>query len=388
MKIPFIYIIRNLWTRKLTTLLTAIGMSLVVFVFTTVLMLSAGLKETLVATGSPDNMIVLRHAAETEVQSTIDREQAGIITSLPKIAYDSQGEGLISKELIVLIVLPKKMTGKPSNVTVRGISSAGLALRPQIRLVEGRMFRPGASEVIVGNKLAESFSHTHVGDKIHLGMNEWTIVGIFDGGKTGFSSEVWGDVNQLMQAFRRNAYSSIIFKLADPNAFEQTKTLLESDQRLTILAKREITFYAEQSEMMSRFLKVLGISLSIIFSIGAMIGAMITMYASVANRTIEIGTLRALGFPRSSILSAFLLESLALSLIGGAIGLFIASFMQFFTISTMNWQTFSELAFSFILTEKIMEQAIIFSLFMGLLGGFLPAVRAARMNIVDSLRSA
>jgi ABC-type antimicrobial peptide transport system permease subunit len=388
MNVPYSYILRNLWTRKLTTLLTAIGMTLVVFVFATVLMLSAGLEETLVATGSADNVMVIRHSAETEVQSIIDREQAGIIASLPDIAYGPVGKALISKELMVLIVLPKRSSGKPSNVTVRGISDTGLALRPQVHLLQGRLFRPGASEIIVGNKLAQGFTGAGIGEKLHLGLSEWTVVGIFDAGKTAFGSEIWGDVDQLMQAFRRNSYSSVIFKLADPKAFELTKKQLENDQRLTVEAKRETKFYAEQSEMMSRFLKVLGLSLSIIFSVGATIGAMITMYASVANRTTEIGTLRAIGFPRRSILQAFLLESLALSLIGGIAGLVMASFMQLLTISTMNWQTFSELAFAFTLTETIVWQSLLFSLFMGLVGGFLPAVRAARMNIVDALRAA
>jgi ABC-type antimicrobial peptide transport system permease subunit len=388
MNVPYSYILRNLWTRKLTTLLTAIGMTLVVFVFATVLMLSAGLEETLVATGSADNVMVIRHSAETEVQSIIDREQAGIIASLPDIAYGPVGKTLISKELMVLIVLPKRSSGKPSNVTVRGISDTGLALRPQVHLLQGRLFRPGASEIIVGNKLAQGFTGAGIGEKLHLGLSEWTVVGIFDAGKTAFGSEIWGDVDQLMQAFRRNSYSSVIFKLADPKAFELTKKQLENDQRLTVEAKRETKFYAEQSEMMSRFLKVLGLSLSIIFSVGATIGAMITMYASVANRTTEIGTLRAIGFPRRSILQAFLLESLALSLIGGIAGLVMASFMQLLTISTMNWQTFSELAFAFTLTETIVWQSLLFSLFMGLVGGFLPAVRAARMNIVDALRAA
>lgn len=387
MHVPYPYILRNLWTRKLTTALTAIGMALVVFVFATVLMLSAGLQKTLVATGSSDNVIVTRHSAEAEVQSIIDREQASVITSLPNIAYGPAGKALISKELVVLIVLPKRGSGKPSNVTIRGISDASLILRPQVHLTQGRMFRPSAREIIVGNKIAQNFAGTSLGEKLHLGLGEWTVVGIFDANNTAFDSEIWGDVDQLMQAFRRNAYSSVLFKLADPSAFELAKYQLEHNQRLTVEAKRETKFYAEQSEMMSRFLKILGLSLSIIFSIGATIGAMITMYASVASRTAEIGTLRAIGFPQWSILQAFLLEALALSLIGGIAGLMMASFTQLITISTMNWQTFAELAFTFTLTTTIVWQSLLFSLLMGLVGGFLPAIRAARMNIVEALRT-
>ena len=218
-------------------------------------------------------------------------------------------------------------------------------------------------------------------------MGDWRIVGIFDAGNTGFSSEIWGDADQLMQAFRRPVYSSIVFKLRDPSEFQELKNRLESDPRLTVEAKRETRYYAEQSEMMAKFLRILGLSITIIFSLGAIIGAMVTMYSSVANRTAEIGTLRALGFQRRSILVAFLVESLLLGFLGGVAGLFFASFMQLFTISTMNFQTFSELAFSFSITFEIIYRALVFSLVMGFVGGVLPAIRASRMNIVDALRS-
>jgi ABC-type antimicrobial peptide transport system permease subunit len=213
------------------------------------------------------------------------------------------------------------------------------------------------------------------------------VVGIFDGGNTGFSSEIWGDADQLMQTFRRNAYSSVLFKLRDSSRFDAVKKRIENDPRLTLEAKRENRYYAEQSEMMSKFLRILGISLTIIFSLGAIIGAIITMYAAVATRTAEIGTMRALGFQRLSILSAFLFESLLLGLIGGLAGLFFASFLQLLTVSTMNFQTLSELAFEFALTFDIAWKAIAFSLIMGFVGGVLPAVRASRMNIVESLRA-
>jgi ABC-type antimicrobial peptide transport system permease subunit len=213
------------------------------------------------------------------------------------------------------------------------------------------------------------------------------VVGVFDAGNTGFASEIWGDAEQMMQAFRRESYSSVIFRLADPDTFARAKERLEDDQRLTVEAEREPSFYARQSEMMSNFLNVLGAILSAIFSIGAIIGAMITMYAAVANRTAEIGTLRALGFRRVNILSAFLVESLLLSLVGGILGLMLASFMQFITVSTMNWQTFAELAFRFTMTGSVIVQGILIALFMGLAGGFLPAVRAARLDIIEALRS-
>jgi ABC-type antimicrobial peptide transport system permease subunit len=385
---PYSYTLRNLAARKLTTTLTATGMTLVVFVFATVLMLSEGLERTLVETGSRDNVLVIRRAAETEVQSAVERLQAAVITSLPEIAIGTDGARLVSKESVVLITLPKRGSGKPSNVTLRGISPQGLTLRPQVRLVQGRIFRPGSLEIMAGSKIYEKFQGAGIGERLRFGLREWTVVGIFEAGNTGFGSEIWGDVDQLMQSFRREAYSSVIFKLTDASLLNQVKARIDDDPRLQLEAKRETQFYAEQSEMMSRFLTILGISLSAIFSIGAIIGAMITMYASVANRTTEIGTLRALGFHRTSILGAFLLESLMLGLIGGGVGLTLASGMQFLTVSTMNWQTFAELAFTFTLTPAIAAQSLLFALLMGLVGGLLPAARAARLKIVDALRAA
>ncbi|MEZ5447286.1 MAG: ABC transporter permease [Gammaproteobacteria bacterium] len=387
MGIPFSYIVRNLWVRRVTTLLTAGGMALVVFVFAAVLMLSEGLKKTLVATGSHENVVIIRRSAETEVQSSVYRDQASLVASIPEIAYGPGGARMVSREVLVLMVLPKRGTGSPSNVTIRGLSDAGPALRPQVRLVEGRMFRPGTSEIIAGAKIAEGFQGAGLGETIKLGIQEWKVVGVFDAGKTGFASEIWGDADQMMQAFRRDSYSSVVFRLSDPGSFTRVKRKLEDDRRLTVEAEREPQFYARQSELMANFLNVLGTILSTIFSIGAVIGAMITMYAAVANRTAEIGTLRALGFRRHNILTAFLVESLLLSLLGGILGLVMASFMQAFTVSTMNWQTFAELAFSFTMNAGVIVQGLLFALIMGLAGGFLPAVRAARLDIVEALRS-
>lgn len=386
MGIPYSYSLRNLWTRRLTTVLTASGMALVVFVFAATLMLSEGLRKTLVDTGSWDNVVVIRKSAQTEVQSGVDRSQAAIVETQPEVAM-AEGQRLVAKELVVLISLPKRGTGKPSNVVIRGIGAPSLLLRPQVKLREGRMPRPGSAEIIAGASIAKRFQGGGIGETLRFGMRDWTVVGIFDAGNTGFSSEIWGDVDQLMQAFRRSVYSSVIFKLRDAAEFDRVKARLEADPRLTVEAKREIRFYADQSEAMATFLNILGVTLTVIFSLGAVIGAMITMYAAVANRITEIGTLRALGFQRRSILGAFILEALFLGLLGGVVGIFFASFMQLVTISTMNWQTFSELAFSFTLTPRIIGASLVFSLVMGFVGGLLPAFRAARMNIVDALRA-
>jgi len=388
MKLPLSYIARNLLTRKLTTALTAGGMALVVFVFATVLMLEEGLRKTLVQTGTWDNAVIIRRSSGTEVQSVIDRNQAAVIVTAPEVAYGADGEPMASKEIVVLINLEKRGSAKPANVVIRGVGAKGLALRPQVKLVDGRMFRPGSSEIVAGRAIAERFSRAGLGEALRFAGREWTVVGLFDAGGSGFDSEIWGDGDQMMQAFRRNVYSDVIVKLVSTDRFPAFRDGVESDPRLTVEAKRETVFYAEQSELLANFIRILGLTLSVIFSFGAVIGAMITMYAAVANRTAEIGTLRALGFRRRSILAAFLLESLFLSLLGGAIGLVLASFMQFVSVSTMNWQSFSEIAFRFSLTPRIALQSLAFAAIMGLLGGVLPAARAARLKIVDALRAA
>ena len=385
--VPLSYSIRNLWTRKLTTVLTAGGMALVVFVFATVLMLDAGLKAALVATGEYDNIVVTRRSAGSEVQSTVDRLQAAAIESQPEIAMGQRGSPLVSKETVVLIALGKRGSSAPTNVTIRGMGEQGLALRPHARIAAGRMFRPGATEVIVGRSIAERFDGAQPGKTLRFGMRDWTVVGVFDAGGSAFDSEIWGEAEQLMQSFRRVAFSSVIAKLADAGRFEALKARLEAEPRLTLDVKRERRFYEEQSALLSNFIKILGLTLSIVFSIGAMIGAMITMYAAVANRTNEIGALRALGFRRSSILAAFLLEALALSAVGWAVGLGLATSMQLVQISTLNWQSFSELAFRFTLNPQIVVLSLAFALVMGVAGGFLPAVRAARLRIVQALRA-
>jgi putative ABC transport system permease protein len=387
MAVPLSYSFRNLWTRRLTTALTASGMAMVVFVFASILMLAQGLQTTLVETGSYDNVIAIRKGSGTEVQSGIDRLQASVLETSPEVATGPDGQRLVAKEVVVLITLPKRGSDKPSNVMIRGVSAASLALRPQVRIVEGRMPRSGSTEIMAGQSMARRFKGGGVGETLRFGMHDWTVVGIFDAGNTAFSSEVWGDVDQLMQAFRRAVYSSVLFKLYDASLFDQVKTRIEKDPRLTVEVKRENRYYLDQSEMMAKFLRILGISLTVIFSLGAIIGAMITMYSAVAIRTTEIGTMRALGFQRRSILGAFLFEALLLGLLGGGSGLAIASLMQLITVSTVNFQTFSELAFRFTLTARIALGALAFALIMGFVGGFLPALRASRMNIVESLRT-
>ncbi len=387
MTIPLFYSLRNLWARKLTTVLTAAGMALVVFVFSAVQMLDTGLRQTLIATGQEDNIHVTRRSSNAEISSIVDRQQAAVIETQPEIALDANGVRLVSKEVIVLITLPKRETGVATNVTTRGIGLQGFALRPQLQIVAGRSFQPGASEVIVGSSIAQRFAGAAIGSQLRFGGREWRVVGHFAAKGSAYDSELWVDADQLQQAFRRNAWSAVVARLADAATLPAVQARLSEDPRLTLDIQSEQRFFEGQSKALSNFISYLGMTLSIIFSIGAMIGATITMYAAVATRTAEIGTLRALGFRRSSILIAFLSEAVFLGLVGGVVGVMFASLMQLVHISTLNWQSFSELAFDFVLTPKIIATSLAFALMMGLLGGFLPAVRAARMAIVDALRA-
>ncbi|MFH2046362.1 MAG: FtsX-like permease family protein [Pseudomonadota bacterium] len=386
MGLLFFYSFRNLLARKLTTFLTAAGMSLVVFVFASIVMLAEGLEKTLVDTGTFDNVVVIRRSAVSEVQSGIERQQASIVEASPQIAIGNKGRTLLAKELVVLITLEKKESNTAANVTIRGISENSLMLRPQVKIIAGRMPRPGTSEIVVGTSIVKGFKGIGIGQPLSFGMRSWRVVGIFDAGNTGYSSEIWGDVEQFMPAFRRPVYSSVLFRLRKSSEFTTFKNNIENDPRLTLEAKRETQYYKEQSEMMAKFLRVLGETLTLVFSIGAIVGAMITMYSAVANRTGEIGTLRALGFNRGTILLAFLMESLLLGLIGGIVGLILGSFMQFITVSTTNFQTFSELSFNFTITFEIIYKSLLFSIIMGFVGGILPAFRASRMNVVEALK--
>ena len=386
MPVPLAYSWRNLRTRWLTTLPTAGGMALVVFVFTATLMLAEGLRRTLVTTGSPGNAIVLRKGSDTEIKSSIERPTASAMATQPEIAFDGQGRTMVARETVVLIGLPKKSTGKVANVTIRGTDAASLELRPQVRLIAGRLPRPGTPEVMVGKAVASGFTGAGLGQSLHFGKREWPVVGVFDAGTTGFSSEIWGDANQLMPAFGRNAYSTVVAGLRDPALFAAYRQAIETDPRLQAETWRETRYYEKQSDRMRKFLTVLGVTLTVIFSLGAVIGATITMYSAVANRVPEIGTLRAIGFRRGAILTAFLLESLFLGLLGGISGVALASCLSFLTFSTTNFQTFSELSFKFTLTPWITGLSLAFAAIMGVAGGFFPAVRAARLNIVAALR--
>ncbi len=384
--IPPSYALRNILKHKVTSTLTIAGIMLVVFVFAGSLMLSNGLKETLVSTGNAENVTVIRKSSQTEVQSIISYDQAQIIKSSPEVAKDSEGNPMVANEVYVLISLPKRTTGDQANVVVRGISDKSMALRPNVKLIEGRMWEDAGSEIIAGISASERFKGCAIGEKVRFGARDWTVVGLFEAGGTGFESEIWCDIIQAGDAFNRPVYSSLTLRLADTTLFAAFKEKTEKDPRLPVEVKHEKDYYEAQSRTISTFINITGTVISVIFSLGAIVGAMITMYAAVANRTREIGTLRALGFSRFSILTVFLIEALLISTFGGVLGVLAAYFLDFVQISTTNWDTFSEIVFNFKLSAGIAIGAIIFSLVMGFVGGFLPAVRASRLKIIDSLR--
>jgi len=388
MKIPFKYTIKNFTSRKLTTFITIFGVALVVFVFTAVLMMAYGIQKTLKATGQPDNVIITRKAANGEISSLVDGETQDIIRSLPHIALNNNGKQIISREPVVIINL-EKLSGGMSNVTVRGVSDVVFELRPQVKIIEGQMFTFGLRELIVGSGVTGKFKGAAIGDEVKFAGDRWKIVGVFDSDGSGFDSELWGDSQQLLNAFNRgNTVSTMTLKLDNASNFSDFKKQFDFDRRLQQFEpKIEQTYFAEQSELMAAFIRVVGIVITIIFSAGAIIGAAITMFAAVANRTVEVGTLRALGFKRRSILIVFLIESLVIAISGGLIGIFLASFLQFINISTLNFQSFSELAFNFRLSPSIIIWSLTFTIFMGIVGGFFPSVRASRLKIVDALRS-
>lgn len=377
-----------MWRRRLTTAITVGGIALVVFAFAAVLMLAHGLEKTLVATGTKGNVIVLRKASTSELLSIIMREDADVIKSLPEIELIGDNKPLATNEVVVIINLSKIGSNDMGNINARGTTQESLLLRPNINFISGRMFQQGSTEIIVGKSIAQRFQGCQIGNKLKFGKQYWTIVGIFEAGGTGFESEVWGDVEQLMPAFGRPVFSTVTVRLKKLSDFESLKKHFTTDLRLkSYEPKEEQQYYSEQSQFLATFIRVLGLAITIIFSIGSVIGAMITMYTAVANRTKEIGTLRALGFKKYNILSAFIIESFIISVLGGILGLILASFLQFFTISTINWNTFSELAFGFQLSPSIIISTMLFAMFMGLSGGLFPSIRAARLKIVEALRS-
>ena len=385
MAIPLKYNLRNLIVRRVSTLMTIGTIALVVAVFVALFALANGLNSSLIATGSPENVIIIRQGSQTEMQSGVNKEAFQIIQTLPGIARDREDKPRASAEIAVVVNLPRRETGQSSNVTLRGLSQVGFSLRPQIKLLEGRMFQPDVGEAIVSRKIVDRFSGTELGQTLQLGRRGLTVVGIFDAGGSSFDSEIWSSVNDVADAFDRSGYSSALVRAESVATRDQLISRIVAEQRLKLEAKPELQYYEEQTTA-SGPIRQLGIFVAIIMGIGACFGGMNTMYASVAHRTREIGTLRALGFSKAAVMTSFVIESMMLALIGGVVGCLLALPVNGIATGTMNFRTFSELAFSFRITPDLLISALIFSLVLGLVGGLLPSRLAARMPITKALR--
>lgn len=379
------YSLRNLWARRVTTVLTVAGMGLVVFVFLAVLMLAYGLERTLGNTGDPANGIVLRKGALSEIDSSISRDHAKVIALQPGIRQTSEGKPVAVSEIGLQLTLRKAKERSLASLSLRGTTHDAFAVRPKVRLVQGRVWEPGTTEIVVGTHVARQFPEAGLQHVLHFGNRAWTVVGVFDADGSGFDSEVWGDAEQFMATFHRTGFSSMTVRLVRPDALVQVKPQLEQDPRFNLSVKREPDYYEGKAESLAKMIRVTGLFLTAVFSIGAILGATMTMSASVAQRTAEIGTIRTLGFTRIAILQAFLFESAALGASAGLLGVAGASLLQSVTISTVNWDTGSEIVFGFQLSSGMIGAALLFAVFMSMVGGLVPASRAARLDIVQAL---
>ncbi len=379
--------LRTMPERKGSAIATAIGIAGVAIVFTGVLSIAEGFRAAMTVTGPDDIAIVLRSSADNEMTSGLSREETRLIADAPGVARSADGP-LASAELFVMINIPKRSTGTDANVPLRGISKMGIPVRGDIKIIEGRQFEPGRNEVIAGAGAAGAFAGLEIGKKLFVGQTQWEVVGIFTGGGGSAESEIWTDAAVLQPAYHRgDSFQSVYAKLESPQAFQPFKDSLTSNPQLKVKALRQTEYLADQSTMLTSFIKSIGFLVAALMALGALFGALNTMYSAVAARTREIATLRALGFGSSPVILSILIESLVLALIGGAIGAASAYFaFDGFKAATINWQTFSQVAFAFTVTPKLLAGAILWAVGIGLLGGLFPALHAVRLPIAEALR--
>ena len=367
---------------------TVIGIAGVVTVLVGVLSIAAGFRQAMTVSASPDGAVVLRSGADSEMVSGLGRDQTRLIADAPGVARNPDGSGLASAELFVIINIPKRSTGLDANVPLRGIETAALQVRDNMKIVRGRMFDWGKNEVIIGAGAAREFAGLEVGSKIKVGRYEWPVVGIFSANGGAAESEIWTDARVLQDAYQRgDSFQSVYARLNSQGAFQEFKDSLTSNPRLSVKVVRQSEYYAEQSQTMTRLITTLGFLIAFLMAGGAVFGALNTMYSAVAARTREIATLRALGFGSSAVVVSLMLESLLLALVGGVIGGGLAYFaFNNFHTSTMNFQSFSQIAFAFKVTPELLVRGIVWSALIGLIGGLFPAIRAARLPIAAALR--
>lgn len=386
MAIPLKYNFRNLVVRRTTTLMTAFSITLTVSVFVVLMALAEGLRSSLATTGSPLNVLILREGSQSETVSFVSRDSLQVIKYLDGIAKDDKGEPFVSQEEVILINMPKIGQAQGSNVTIRGVGPDGPALRPDFKMVAGRYFQSGLREVIVSKRISDRFQNCRLGDKLKFAKGYWTVVGIFEAGNSAYNSEIWGDVNDLAQDFDRENYSDVVVRSTDASAVAKLSDEISNDRRLHLKPQTERDYYAAQTQT-ARPIQAFGIFIAILMAVGASFAAMNTMYAAVARRTKEIGTLRVVGFSRWSIMVSFIIESVLIAGLGGLAGCLLALPINGVTTGTTNFVTFSELAFNFRVTPQLFVTGVVFSIFMGFVGGLFPAWRAAHENIVTSLRA-
>ena len=379
--------LRSIGQRLGSSAVAVLGIAGVVIVFTAVFSIAEGFRAAMRGTGDPQTAIVLRSGSDTEMTSGLSGEHARLITEAPGIEQGPEGPHA-SPELFVIVGHPMKRTGKDANVPLRGLSPAALKVRPAFRIVEGRMFQTGTNEIVVGRAASRQFDNLSVGSTVRWGEGSWQVVGMFDAGGSVAESEIWCDARVLQPAYRRgNSYQSVYARLQTPESLQQFKDALTSDPRLNVTVIREPDYYAQQSEVLQLIIRRIGYAIAILMGLGAIFGAVNTMYSAVAARTREIATLRALGFGSVPVVVSVLVEAVLLSLLGGLIGggLAWAAFDGYQT-ATMNWQSFSQVAFAFAVTPALLVQGLVYAMIMGLIGGLLPAIRAARLPVVTALR--
>jgi len=387
MAIPFVYNFRSVKARWTSSIVAVLGIAGTVGVFVAMLSLARGFRATLVASGSADNAIVMRAGATSEMMSGIRLEDVKVLQDAPGVARASDTP-LVTSEVVVIAPFPLRATGTNANVQVRGVSANVLTIRRNVKIAQGRMFQPGLAELIVGRNATNSYSGLTVGNTVNFGGGHWQVVGVFDAGGSAFDSEVWCDARVLDDVYKRpsNIFQSATVHLSSADAYEQFKDAVTSDRRLNLDVSREIDYYAKQSTRMTQLITILGGLVAFVMAIGAVFGALNTMYSAVAERGREIATMRALGFGGGAVVFSFLVEALLISFIGGAIGCVAVLPLNGLTTGAMNWQTFSHLAFAFRVTPVLLAGGIIFALLMGLLGGLPPAMRAAWRPVAVALR--
>lgn len=385
MAIPLKYNIGNLMSRKTSTVMTILGIGVVIAVMVAMLALHNGVNQALVSSGSPENLMVLREGAQTEATSWVSREKYRIIRELPGIARNGEGQPLVSPELVIIFKLPRRDNPTGSNVNVRGVTPNALALRPYIDLVEGRMVRSGLKEVMVSKRMQERFLNMGIGESFRSGTHTWTVVGVFDAKERSFDSEIWADLDTLAAAQKRPAYSSLLIKPVDAASFRSIRDSIQTDTRLKLLVKDEQKYYEDQTSGLLG-IRILVTIVAFFMVLGATLGAMNTMFSAVASRKRELATMRALGFKRRDVLLSIVIEATFVSGLAGVVGVLLALPVNGIATGTANFMTFSEVAFNFNISPGVAVFAVGLAIVAGVIGGLLPAVSAARLPITRALR--